>query len=213
MSRYNGESSISLSVSKQSVANTVKVAEAVLLEVNKLKAEYPDINMEVAMDQSEFINKSISNVVSSAVGGGLLAIIILFLFLRNIRSTFIVGIAIPVSIVTTFALMYFADLSINLISLGGLTLGVGMLVDNSIVVLENIYRLAEEEGYQMERAAMGDKASRYGSFCLDINYCSSFPSNCFRRRLYGDYIQAAFVYSYILAFIVACSCTYRSSYA
>ena len=154
MSRYNGESSISLSVSKQSVANTVKVAEAVLLEVNKLKAEYPDINMEVAMDQSEFINKSISNVVSSAVGGGLLAIIILFLFLRNIRSTFIVGIAIPVSIVTTFALMYFADLSINLISLGGLTLGVGMLVDNSIVVLENIYRLAEEEGYQMERAAI-----------------------------------------------------------
>ena len=154
MSRYNGESSISLSVSKQSVANTVKVAEAVLLEVNKLKAEYPDINMEVAMDQSEFINKSISNVVSSAVGGGLLAIIILFLFLRNIRSTFIVGIAIPVSIVTTFALMYFADLSINLISLGGLALGVGMLVDNSIVVLENIYRLAEEEGYQMERAAI-----------------------------------------------------------
>ena len=154
MSRYNGESSISLSVSKQSVANTVKVAEAVLLEVNKLKAEYPDINMEVAMDQSEFINKSISNVASSAVGGGLLAIIILFLFLRNIRSTFIVGIAIPVSIVTTFALMYFADLSINLISLGGLTLGVGMLVDNSIVVLENIYRLAEEEGYQMERAAI-----------------------------------------------------------
>ncbi len=154
MSRYNGESSISLSVSKQSVANTVKVAEAVLLEVNKLKTEYPDINMDISMDQSKFINKSISNVVASALGGGFLAIIILFLFLRNIRSTFIVGIAIPVSIITTFALMYAADLSINLISLAGLALGVGMLVDNSIVVLENIYRLAEQEGYEMERAAI-----------------------------------------------------------
>ncbi len=154
MSRYNGNSSISLSVSKQSVANTVKVAEAVVLEINKLKSEYPEIDMQVAMDQSEFINKSISNVVSSAVGGGLLAIIILFLFLRNLRSTFIVGIAIPVSIVATFAFMYFADLSINLISLGGLALGIGMLVDNSIVVLENIYRLVEQEGYEIENAAI-----------------------------------------------------------
>lgn len=194
LSRYNDESSIGISISKQSVANTVKVAEKVLTEINVLKAEYPEINMEIALDQSEFINKSISTAVASAVGGGLLAIIILFLFLRNLRSTFIVGIAIPVSIITTFGLMFFADLSINLISLGGLALGIGMLVDNSIVVLENIYRLADEEGYPMERAAVeGTKQVGMAVFAstlttvavfLPIVFVEGFTSIIFKQLSY-----------------------------
>ena len=153
LSRFNGETSIGLSITKQSVANTVIVAQRVIEEVGKLRSEFPDITMEIAVDQSEFINSSISNVTKNALYGGLLAVIILFLFLRNIRSTFIVAIAIPVSIISTFALMYFGDLSINLISLGGLALGVGLLVDNSIVVLENIYRLAEE-GKDIKKASV-----------------------------------------------------------
>lgn len=153
LSRFNGQTSIGVSISKQSIANTVNVAEGVLQEVAKLQNEYPQIEMEVAVDQSEFISKSIGNVATSAIGGGLIAVVVLFLFLRNIRSTFIVAISIPVSIVATFALMYFSNLTLNLVSLGGLALGVGMLVDNSIVVLENIYRLAEE-GYDIKKASV-----------------------------------------------------------
>ncbi|MEN1760007.1 efflux RND transporter permease subunit [Anoxynatronum sibiricum] len=143
IARLNGEPNITLSITKQSVANTVRVAERVHRELDNLRRDYPDLQLTVAFDTSEFINDSISNVFRNAVMGSLLAVLILFLFLRNLRSTIIVGVAIPVSVISTFALMYFGGLTINLISLGGLALGIGMLVDNSIVVLENIYRYRE----------------------------------------------------------------------
>ncbi|QXM05634.1 efflux RND transporter permease subunit [Crassaminicella indica] len=151
--RVNKKNALGIAIKKQSVANTVKVAEKVLQEVATIQKDYPQLNIVVGVDQSKFINKSINNVTKNAVVGGCLSVIILYLFLRNIRSTFIVGIAIPVSIIATFALMYFGGLTINLISLGGLALGIGMLVDNSIVVLENIYRL-REEGLSRKDAAM-----------------------------------------------------------
>lgn len=153
LSRLNGKNSIGIAITKQSVANTVTVAKNVLEELSSVSQDHPEIEFVVGSDQSEFINKSIDNVTSNAVAGGLLAVVVLFLFLRNIRSTFIVGIAIPISIITTFALMYFNGLTINLISLGGLALGIGMLVDNSIVVLENVYRF-REEGYSKQEAAV-----------------------------------------------------------
>ncbi|MDW7670429.1 MAG: efflux RND transporter permease subunit [Bacillota bacterium] len=155
ISRLNGQPNITLSITKQSVANTVRVAERVHQELDNLRRDYPELELTVAFDTSEFINASIRNVVLNAVMGGLLAIIILFLFLRNLRSTIIVGIAIPVSIISTFALMYFGNLTINLISLGGLALGIGMLVDNSIVVLENIYRYRELGENRRESAVKG----------------------------------------------------------
>ena len=155
ISRLNGQPNITLSISKQSVANTVRVAELVHRELESLRRDYPELEISVAFDTSEFINASISNVVRSALLGGLLAVLILFLFLRNLRSTIIVGIAIPVSIISTFALMYFGNLTINLISLGGLALGVGMLVDNSIVVLENIYRYRELGSGRKDSAVQG----------------------------------------------------------
>ncbi|HHY91614.1 MAG TPA: efflux RND transporter permease subunit, partial [Clostridiales bacterium] len=151
--RVDGENALGLGIQKQSVANTVKVSKEVMKEVAAIEKEYPELKVIVGMDQAEYINKSIQNVAQNAIVGGILAVIILYLFLRNIRSTFIIGIAIPVSIVTTFALMYFGGLTLNLLSLGGLALGVGMLVDNSIVVLENIYRL-REEGYSRKEAAV-----------------------------------------------------------
>ncbi|MFW5718886.1 MAG: efflux RND transporter permease subunit, partial [Halanaerobium sp.] len=140
LSRTDGDRSLSLSLQKQTDANTVEVAAAVRQEIEQIKNEYPDYSFSLALDQSEFIEDSIASVSQNAILGGLFAVIILFLFLRNIRSTIIIATAMPISIIGTFILMYFADVNLNVISLGGLALGVGMLVDNAVVVLENIYR-------------------------------------------------------------------------
>ncbi len=154
--KANGVSSIALYVKKQSNANTVKVCDGIRAELERLKPELPqNMNIVVTHDLSTFIKQAIKTVVKNALVGALLAIIILYLFLRNIRSTFVVGISIPVSVITTFILIYFSGLTLNLMSLGGLALGVGMLVDNAIVVLENIYRYRQEGYSQMEAAKLG----------------------------------------------------------
>ncbi|MFA7573670.1 MAG: efflux RND transporter permease subunit, partial [Lutispora sp.] len=152
-SRTNGKNSMSLSVQKQTNANTVNVARAVKNELENIEKEYPDLNIDVVFDQGEFIEIAISNVASNAAIGGILAVLILFIFLKNIRTTLIIATAIPISIIATFVLIYFAGISINIVSLGGLALGVGMLVDNAIVVLENIYR-HRNEGYSRIEAAL-----------------------------------------------------------
>lgn len=151
--KTNGKNSINMSIQKQSGTNTVKVANKVNEELEKLKNEFPDIEINVVMDQSEFIKQSIDNVVKNAIVGAVLAILILYLFLRNIRTTFIIGTAIPISIIATFILIYFNGITLNMMTLGGLALGVGMLVDNAIVVLENIYRF-RQEGYSRKEAAV-----------------------------------------------------------
>ena len=153
----NGNPSISLSIQKQSTANTVKVSKAIMEEVNalRLNPDLEDIEIAVIYDSAEFINKSIENVASTAIIGGILAILILFVFLRNIRSTLIIGLSIPISIIVTFAFMFFIDITLNIVSLGGLALGVGMLVDNSIVVLENIYRHREKGKSRIDAADYG----------------------------------------------------------
>jgi HAE1 family hydrophobic/amphiphilic exporter-1 len=155
LSRTNGERSLSLSIQKQTDANTVEVAKLVRQEIDKIQAEYPNYSFSLAMDQSDFIEESIASVSQNAVVGGLLAVIILFLFLRNIRSTIIIATAMPISIIGTFILMYFADVNLNVISLGGLALGVGMLVDNAVVVLENIYRYRSLGEGKIEAAREG----------------------------------------------------------
>ncbi|MFW6134425.1 MAG: efflux RND transporter permease subunit [Elusimicrobiota bacterium] len=140
--RYNGDESISISVKKQSGTNIVRLAKQIrkkLVEINeKLPSGY---NYRIIYDQSKFIEKSIFGVARSAVIGSILAFLVLFAFLRNFRNSLIITIAIPVSLMGTFILMYFQNISINMMSLGGLALGIGMLVDNSVVVLENIFRL------------------------------------------------------------------------
>ena len=151
-SYINGNPSINLSIQKQSTANTVKVAKAVHNTLDEISKDMKDLEITVITDSARFIQSSISNVASIAIVGGILAILILFIFLRNIRSTLIIGISIPVSIISVFSLMYFGGLTLNIVSLGGLSLGVGMLVDNSIVVLENIYRF-RQNGYSRKEAA------------------------------------------------------------
>ncbi|MDR1689551.1 MAG: efflux RND transporter permease subunit [Clostridiales bacterium] len=151
----NGIPSVQLSIQKQSTANTVNVSDAVLAEVERIRADMPDIGITVLLDPADYIRLALNTVASSAVFGGLLAVAILYVFLRNLRTTLIVAVSIPVSIVSTFALMYYANISLNMMSLGGLALGVGMLVDNSIVVLESIYRKIEEGEGKVSAAIEG----------------------------------------------------------
>jgi len=151
--RVDGEPGIRLMVNKQSGKNTVDVARGALAELEKINREIPQIRIIPIIDTSDYIKNSIRNVGSSAIYGGLLAIAVLLIFLRNIRSTVIIATAIPVSIIATFALLYFSKLTLNIMTLGGLALGIGMLVDNAIVVLENIYRI-HEGGEPIERASI-----------------------------------------------------------
>ncbi|EMG36552.1 cation/multidrug efflux pump [Desulfocurvibacter africanus PCS] len=139
--RVNGEPGVRLSVSKQSGTNTVEVAERVLAELERINEDIPQVRIVPIVDTSLYIKRSITNVASSTIYGGLFAVIVLLAFLRHVRSTLIVAAAIPISIVATFMLIYFGGFTLNLMTLGGLALGVGMLVDNAIVVLENIHRL------------------------------------------------------------------------
>jgi HAE1 family hydrophobic/amphiphilic exporter-1 len=151
--RVNREPGISLSVNKQSGKNTVEVARAALKELERINHDIPQIKIIPTMDTSDYIRRSIKNVGSAAIYGGILAVIILLVFLRNLRSTIIIGTTIPISIIATFALLYFSNFTLNIMTLGGLALGVGMLVDNAIVVLENIFRL-RESGEMLEGATV-----------------------------------------------------------
>ena len=151
--RVNGQSGIRLSINKQSGKNTVEVAQGALKELEGINRDLPQINIIPIIDTSDYIERSIRNVGTSAVYGGLLAVIVLLVFLRNLRSTIIIATTIPVSIIATFALLYFGGLTLNIMTLGGLALGIGMLVDNAIVVLENIFRM-RESGESLEKAAI-----------------------------------------------------------
>ncbi|MFB3904390.1 MAG: efflux RND transporter permease subunit [Acidobacteriota bacterium] len=160
IARINGKESVEIAIYKEGDANTVTVARAVERRLRALKAEnrFPKgVEYEIVFNQADFIQNAVDDVLSSAVIGGVLATLILFLFLRELRSTISIGLAIPVSIMVTFALMYQTDISLNIMSLGGVALGVGMLVDNSIVVLEAIHRHRKPGISLAEAVATGAK--------------------------------------------------------
>ncbi len=141
--RINGLPGTRIAIYKQSGRNTVEVAEGVFKEIAEIQRDIPQIQLLSVSNSSEYIKNAIGNVGSSAMIGGLLAIVVIFLFLANFRSTLVIAASIPISIIATFALIYFGGFTLNVMTLGGLALGVGMLVDSSIVVLENIYRLQQ----------------------------------------------------------------------
>lgn len=143
--RINRGLGIRLAIRKQADANTVEVANRVLEEIDRINKDLPQIHVVPVINQGNFIERSISNVADSVLYGGVLAVFVLLFFLRNIRSTVVISLSIPISIVGTFALIYFGGFTLNLMTLGGLALGVGMMVDSSIVVLENIFRRQDEE--------------------------------------------------------------------
>ncbi len=143
IARLNGKESVEMAIYKEGDANTVTVAQAVSQRLDSLKkaSRFPGgVDYQVVFNQAEFIKNAVDDVQSSAILGGLLAIIVLYVFLRDLRSTLTIGLSIPISIMATFALMYQTNIALNIMSLGGIALGVGTLVDNSIVVLESVQR-------------------------------------------------------------------------
>jgi HAE1 family hydrophobic/amphiphilic exporter-1 len=155
--RINGRPGIRMRVTKQSGQNTVEIADAVRAEIVRINREMPSIRMSVLDDSSIFIKRSISAVKEAAILGAVLVIAIIFLFLRNVRSTVIICTSIPISIIGTFALLYFAGFTLNTMTFGGLALGVGMIVDASIVVLENTFRHMEHGKDRMQAAIDGSE--------------------------------------------------------
>ncbi|NMB02013.1 MAG: efflux RND transporter permease subunit [Firmicutes bacterium] len=140
ITRYNGQDTVLIQVMRQSGANTVRVAENVKEVMAKIEEAHPYLEFSTITDQSVFINQSIGSLASSGIIGGILAVAVLLLFLRSFSSIATIALSIPVSIIASFVLVYLSKLNLNLMTLGGMALGVGMLVDSSIVVLENIYR-------------------------------------------------------------------------
>ena len=157
VTRINGRNGIRLRVQKQSGKNTVQIAAAVKREVERINREVPGVRLFVLDDQSRFIQRSIDSVQEHALLGSALVVIIIFLFLRNIRSTLIICTSIPISVIGTFALLYFGGYTLNTMTFGGLALGVGMIVDAAIVVLENTYRHLELGKDRMTAAIDGSE--------------------------------------------------------
>ncbi|MEE8344438.1 MAG: efflux RND transporter permease subunit [Woeseiaceae bacterium] len=156
ITRVNGRESVELAIYKEGDANTVQVANRVERRLQQIQKTLPD-NLELVKiyDQSKFIASAINNVTTAAIFGGILAIIVLYGFLRDSRATSIIAVAIPISVIGTFLLMYANDISLNIMSLGGIALAIGMLVDNAIVVLENIFRKREQGESTLEAARNG----------------------------------------------------------
>ncbi len=153
LTRLNGAETVGLLIYKESDANTVSIAEKVKQTINTLKLEYPEFELVVVSDQSGFIVDAIENVKQEILYGGVLAVVVLFFFLGSIRNVFIIGITIPASLVLTILLMYLFEINFNIISLGGIAVGVGMLLDNAIIVIENVVRY-KEQGLSIRQAAL-----------------------------------------------------------
>lgn len=154
--QVNGDDGIIINIYRQSDANVVVAAEEVISSLEDIKRSLPiDVEVEVLTNKAEFIKLSIKNLLLTGLQAIILVVLILLVFLRSGRSALIIAISIPVSIITTFAVMKFADLSLNIISLSGLTLAVGLVVDDAVVVLENIFRFREEGKNRKEAAILG----------------------------------------------------------
>ena len=151
--RLNGQSAVVLSVFKGSTAGTNEVSKNIAAAISELEEQYPGLSVLTLMDQGDYITMIINGVLQSMIVGAALAILILALFLKDVKPTIVVAVSIPLSVLTALILMYFTGISLNMMSLSGLALGIGMLVDNSIVVIENIYRL-RSKGVGAARAAV-----------------------------------------------------------
>ncbi len=168
VSRINGQETISVSVSSESDANTVDVVNGVTEALKQIKQQHPRFNYTITMEQGSYIEDSINSVAQSAIFGGLLAILVLFLFLGNLRNSLVIGVAMPVSVVTTFIGMYISGMTLNIVSLGGLALGVGMLVDNAVVVLENIFRRRKIYGDDSKAGAIKGTGEVIGAVIASV---------------------------------------------
>ncbi len=144
-SRFNGRENVTIAVQKQAQGNAIKVAGAIRKKLKELEEQLPkDIHVDIIYDQSKFIQQALSGVTDSALQGGFLAFLVLLMFLRDFKSSALVVTITPVTVLCTYTLMFFMNISLNVISLGGIALGVGMLLDNAVCVIENVYRTFRE---------------------------------------------------------------------
>ena len=209
-SRVNGDPSIMLSIQRQSEFTTADIASSVRNRMDSLSAEINGLGFVILMDQGEMIDMVLSSVLGNLFYGGLLAILVLFVFLRDIRPTLIVAASIPLSLMLAFTLMFFTGVSLNLISMGGLALAVGMLVDNSIIVIENIYRMRSTTGRSAARSAVSGTRQVSGAIVAStLSTVSVFLPIVFTegitRQLFTDFgltIGFALLASLIIAFTV-----------
>jgi multidrug efflux pump subunit AcrB len=156
-SKVNGENAISISIQKQADANTTTVVERVHGEIDKIVRDFPNTEIVVVLDQGKYISQMVDSVSLNAVIGAVLAVFVLFIFLKDLRPTIVIGLAIPISVIVAFSAIYFTGITLNIVSMGGLALGIGMLVDNAVVVLENIYRLRKLGLSKTEAAIQGSQ--------------------------------------------------------
>ncbi|MCL2378716.1 MAG: efflux RND transporter permease subunit [Defluviitaleaceae bacterium] len=208
--RVNGNPAVMLSIQRQGEFPTADVTNAVRDRMDALMAEHTGLGFAILMDQGEMIGIVIGSVINNLLVGGLLAIVILLLFLRDIRPTLIVAVSIPVSVMLAFTLMYFMGVSLNMLSMGGLALAVGMLVDNSIVVIENIYRMRATTDRSVARAAVSGARQVSGAIvAATLTTASLFVPIVFTggitRQLFQDFgltIAFALIASLIIALTV-----------
>lgn len=199
----DGEPMVRFGIRKQTGANTVSVAHAIRDEIARVNAERDDLTLFVTTDQSEFIQASIDNVKTSAFWGALLAVAILYIFLRSSPATLIIATSIPISIIAAFALLYFNGLTLNQMSFGGLALGVGLIIDNAIVVLDNIVRKREETGSHGGTGAVAGTAEVGGAILAStLTTAVVFLPVVFMQTISGRIFQQL---ALVVVFAVACS--------
>ena len=201
--RVNGDRGLRLAIRKQGSANTVEVASRVLAVAEEINEEFPQIKIVPVINQGNFIERSIANVARSVLYGGGLSVAVLLFFLLSVRSTAVIAVSIPISIVATFAMIFFFGLTLNLTTLGGLALGVGMMVDSSIVVLENIFRRREEAQEPLEVACvMGAREVAPAITASTITTVVVFLPLAFVRGVSGILFREL---AYVIAFSLVCS--------
>lgn len=202
INRIDGADAVQLRVFRQSGGNTVDVSDALHAEVARLNAELPRGRFVVIMDQAQFVRQSIANVTSSAVSGGVLAVLVLLLFLRSFRNTAAVALAIPVSVVACFTLIFFAGFTLNIMTLGGLALGIGMLLDSSIVVLENIVQKRDRGAARREAALHGASEVNAAILASTVTTVVVFLPLLFIAGMAGLLFRQL---AYVVAFSLLCS--------
>ena len=204
--KINGNDAVMFSFQKQSTASTGNVSDNIKSEIEKLHQQYDGLSFMVLMDQGIYIDMVIGSVLENLLYGAILAVLVLFIFLRDIKPTIAVALSIPVSLTFAIALMYFTGVSINIISLSGLALSVGMLVDNAIVVIENIYRLRNKGVPLKEAAIEGTKSVTGAIFASTLTTICVFLPIVFvegiTRQLFQD-MALTIAYSLLASLIVA----------
>lgn len=204
--RVNGNSAVVLTIQKGSTASTSEVSKEANRTIEQMQEKYPGLRITPLMDQGDYIQMTVSSVLSNLAWGGVLAVIVLAIFLKDFKPTLVVALSIPISLMFAVVLMYFSGVTLNMISLSGLALGVGMLVDNSIVVIENIYRM-RSEGVPAAKAAVRGAKEVAGAIAASTltTICVFLPivfTEGITRQLFTD-MGLTIAYSLVASLLVA----------